>query len=78
MKEGKKKENRNTWKLEMVFQHRMHDFLIEKQFMHLTQGDSKIKILMLYFTNVRYLMFIPMKKEKEKENRNTCKLEIVF
>jgi len=33
MKKKGKKERKYTPKLEMVFQHRMHEFLLEKQFM---------------------------------------------
>jgi len=75
MKKENENENRITYKLEMAFQHRIHGFLVEKQFMHFIRGDSKIKTLMLYFTNVLYLLFRFMKK---KQNRNTHKLEMVF
>jgi len=39
MKKEKEKENRSTYKLEMVLHNRIHDFLVEEQFMHLSQGD---------------------------------------
>jgi len=35
--------------------------------MHLNQGDSKIKTLMLYLTNTRDLLFKLMKEKKKKK-----------
>jgi len=74
----KVKKKTNSYQLEMIFLHRIHDFLFEKQFMQWIQGNSQMKTVEPYFTGSRYLLFKLMKKHKAMIKANNYKLDMVF
>jgi len=67
-KKKKLKERKCTQKLEMVFQHRMHEFLLQIQFMHWTDENYEIRTLMMYFIKPR-LFSIQIHEAKRKNGK---------
>jgi len=62
----------------MVFKRRNYELQLGKQFMHRIQRNPKNRILMLYFTDPRYLLFQLMKWIWSRETKDTSRLEMVF